>query len=180
MGGHEAGELASTSIVEHLKSIGIPSSAPDLRARFEDRVMIANREIRDISSARNGAVDRLDAGRAAGIRKPVCLHVGRRQPHLHVARRNNCRNCRATTPKSRNCSTEACFTARKRRTGHGATSSPAPSARVDDPPLDIAHGQIQPDDMFLICSDGLTAHVSDDEIARQLAGKIGGARPAQR
>src|SRR5258707_7446228 len=56
MGGHEAGELASSSIVEHLKSIGVPSSAPDLRARFEDRVMIANREIRDISSARNGAV----------------------------------------------------------------------------------------------------------------------------
>ena len=56
MGGHEAGELASSSIVEHLKSIGVPSSAPDLRARFEDRVMIANREIREISSSRNGAV----------------------------------------------------------------------------------------------------------------------------
>ena len=56
MGGHEAGDLASSSIVEHLKSIGVPSSAPDLRARFEDRVMIANREIREISSSRNGAV----------------------------------------------------------------------------------------------------------------------------
>src|ERR1700752_396460 len=56
MGGHEAGELASSSIVEHLKSIGVPSSAPDLRARFEDRVMIANREIREISSSRKGAV----------------------------------------------------------------------------------------------------------------------------
>ena len=29
MGGHEGGELASSSIVEHLKSIGVPSSAPD-------------------------------------------------------------------------------------------------------------------------------------------------------
>src|SRR5688572_14183222 len=52
MGGHDAGEIASTSIVEHLKSIGIPSSAPDLRARFEDRVTLANREIRAISAER--------------------------------------------------------------------------------------------------------------------------------
>jgi protein phosphatase len=42
---------------------------------------------------------------------------------------------------------------------------------VDDPSLEIAHGQIQPGDTFLICSDGLTAHVSDDEIGPALAGK---------
>ena len=38
MGGHDAGEVASASIVEHLATIGIASSAPDLRARFEDRL----------------------------------------------------------------------------------------------------------------------------------------------
>ena len=51
MGGHEAGELASSSIVEHLKSIGVLSSAPDLRARFEDRVMNANREMKSPGAA---------------------------------------------------------------------------------------------------------------------------------
>jgi protein phosphatase len=39
---------------------------------------------------------------------------------------------------------------------------------LEDPPLDIAHGQILPDDKFLICSDGLTAHVTDDEIRDKL------------
>ena len=87
MGGHDAGEVASTSIVEHLKSIGIPSSAPDLRARFEDRVIMANREIREDLLARNGGDDRLDAGGAARLRAAICLHVGRRQPHLHAAQR---------------------------------------------------------------------------------------------
>ena len=46
---------------------------------------------------------------------------------------------------------------------------------VDDPALDIAHGQIQPDDKFLICSDGLTAHVSDDEIGSGACREIAGA-----
>jgi serine/threonine protein phosphatase PrpC len=58
MGGHDAGEIASICIVEHLKSIGIPSSAPDLRARFEDRVTMANHEIREISLQRNGGTRR--------------------------------------------------------------------------------------------------------------------------
>ena len=40
---------------------------------------------------------------------------------------------------------------------------------VDDPALDIAHGLIEPGDKFLICSDGLTAHVTDAEIAAALA-----------
>ena len=31
MGGHDAGEVASSAIVEHLGTIGIASSAPDLR-----------------------------------------------------------------------------------------------------------------------------------------------------
>src|SRR5689334_18067193 len=54
MGGHDAGEVASTSIVDHLRSIGIPSSAPDLRARVEDRIIQANREIRQLAK-RNGS-----------------------------------------------------------------------------------------------------------------------------
>jgi protein phosphatase len=41
---------------------------------------------------------------------------------------------------------------------------------VDEPELDIKHGRINPGDKFLICSDGLTAHVSDDEIGDALAG----------
>ena len=37
MGGHEAGEVASGAIVEHLATIGRPGSPADQRARFLDR-----------------------------------------------------------------------------------------------------------------------------------------------
>src|SRR5690606_39009776 len=52
MGGHEAGEVASASIVHHLATIGFASSAPDLRARFGDRLAKAHAEIRQLSRQR--------------------------------------------------------------------------------------------------------------------------------
>ena len=54
MGGHDAGEIASASIVEHAESIGSPISARDLLARFQDRISKANSEIRSIAAQRNG------------------------------------------------------------------------------------------------------------------------------
>src|SRR5829696_7946284 len=52
MGGHEAGALASHTVVEALRSIGAPASAPDLLARLEDRVLRANARLREIARER--------------------------------------------------------------------------------------------------------------------------------
>jgi len=40
----------------------------------------------------------------------------------------------------------------------------------DVPELDIDHGVLEAGDIFIICSDGLTAHVSDEEILDQVVG----------
>ena len=50
---------------------------------------------------------------------------------------------------------------------------------LEDPPLDIAHGH-SADDKFLICSDGLTAHVTDDEIREKLQQGDAASRLASR
>ncbi len=167
MGGHDAGEIASASIVEHLKSVGIPSSAPDLRARFEDRVTIANREIQQISSSRNGAViGSTLAALLAFESQYACIWAGDsrvyllRQGHLFQLSRDH---------------TEV-----QELLDRGAISpeeaSTWPRRNVitraigvwEDLSLEMAHGQIHPDDKFLICSDGLTVHVPDEEIRDML------------
>lgn len=40
----------------------------------------------------------------------------------------------------------------------------------DEPELEIADGQVEPGDTFVLCSDGLTLHVEDEEIRDLVAG----------
>src|SRR5919108_4289044 len=169
MGGHDSGEVASTSIVEHLKSIGIPSSAPDLRARFEDRVIMANRQIREISSRNGSTIGSTVAALLAFERQYACMWAGDSRVYmLHNGK---------LSQLSRDHTEIQDLLDRGLLTREEAVSWPRRNVvtraigAIDDPALDIAYGQIHAGDKFLICSDGLTAHVSDDEIGRILTEK---------
>ena len=167
MGGHEAGELASSSIVEHLKSIGVPSSAPDLRARFEDRVMNANREIREISSARNGAViGSTLAALLAFESQYACMWAG--DSRIYRLRAGALSQLSRDHTEVQQLLDEGVLSSEEAAHWPRRNVITRAIGALEDPPLDIAHGQILPDDKFLICSDGLTAHVSDDEIRDRL------------
>jgi serine/threonine protein phosphatase PrpC len=169
MGGHDAGEVASTSIVEHLKSIGIPSSAPDLRARFEDRVVTANREIREISSRNGGTIGSTLAALLAFERQYACIWAG--DSRIYMLRNGKLSQLSRDHTEMQDLLDRGLLTIEQAAAYPRRNVITRAIGAVDDPSLDIAHGQIQPDDTFLICSDGLTAHVSDDEIGPALAGK---------
>ena len=108
MGGHDAGEVASSSIVEHLSTLGVASSAPDLRARFEDRIARANAaDTTDRNRARRRD-DRLDRGCAADVRAALRLYLAWRQPRLSCARRCDHASCRTIIRRFRNWWIAAC------------------------------------------------------------------------
>lgn len=168
MGGHDAGEVASAAIVNHLSSIGIPSSAPDLRSRFEDRVTLANREIRDISMSRNGVtIGSTIAGLLTFERQYACVWAGDSRVYLV---RNG-----AIVQVSRDHTEVQDLVDRGLLTHEEAATWPRRNVItraigvMHEPPLEIAQGVIEPGDKFLICSDGLTAHVSDEEIRDTLS-----------
>jgi serine/threonine protein phosphatase PrpC len=169
MGGHDAGEVASTSIVEHLKSIGIPSSAPDLRARVEDRIVMANREIRELSARNGSTIGSTLAALLAFERQYACMWAGDSRIYmLHNGK---------LSQLSRDHTEMQDLLDRGLLTREEAVSWPRRNVVTraigaeDDPPLEIAHGRIHSGDTFLICSDGLTGHVTDEEIAAELAEK---------
>ena len=169
MGGHDAGEVASTSIVEHLKSIGIPSSAPDLRARFEDRVIMANREIREVSSRNGGMIGSTLAALLAFERQYACVWAG--DSRIYMLRNGKLSQLSRDHTEMQDLLDRGLLTREEAAAWPRRNVVTRAIGAVDDPALDIAHGQIHSDDKFLICSDGLTAHVSDDEIGSALAEK---------
>lgn len=167
MGGHEAGDFASQTIVGHLATIGRPASAADLQARFLDRLQLAHDTILErarVSGNAPGATlaallvcDGSFAAIWAGDSRVYLLRAGQfsqvTEDHSEV---NELLRRGALTPEQaaswprRNVITRAI--------GIGAAPQP-----------ELRHGALLAGDRFLICSDGLTEHVADGEMAEALS-----------
>ncbi len=163
MGGHSRGDLASTIIVDSLKGIARPTSAADLLAACERKVMQANSRIREIARNSGDAVIGAtlavllvyDADYAcvwAGDSRIYWVHGGVIQQvsrdHTEVAELIAGGVLSETQAKD---------------WPHRNVVTRAIGVR-DDPELEISSGKVSPGDAFVMCSDGLTAHVSDQEI----------------
>jgi len=162
MGGHEAGEVASASIVDHLATIGIASSAPDLRARFEDRLSRANAEIRNISRSRGITIGSTFAallamdGRFAGLwAGDSRIYLVRGGAISQISRDHT--EVQELLDRGMISVQEALTWPRRNVITHAVGVS-------DELVIDFQQGELMPGDVFVLGTDGLTAHVSDAEI----------------
>jgi protein phosphatase len=160
MGGHDAGEVASASIVDHLATIGIASSAPDLRARFEDRLSRANAEIRRISQSRGVTIGSTVAALLAMDGRFACLWAGDSRVYLirngsisQISRDHT--EVQELLDKGMISAAEALAWPRRNVITHAVS---------DEIVIDFQQGEIMPGDIFVLSTDGLTAHVTDAEI----------------
>jgi serine/threonine protein phosphatase PrpC len=162
MGGHEAGEVASASIVDHLSTVGIASSAPDLRARFEDRLSRANAEIRSISESRGVTIGSTVAALLAMDGQFACLWAGDSRVYLirnasisQISRDHT--EVQELLDSGVISAAEALTWPRRNVITHAVGVS-------DEIVIDFQQGKLMPGDIFVLSTDGLTAHVSDAEI----------------
>jgi protein phosphatase len=163
MGGHDAGEIASTAIVEHLGTIGIASSAPDLRARFEDRLARANREIQSISRSRNNAViGSTVAALVAYDQQFACIWSG--DSRVYRVRRGQIAQLSRDHTEVQELLDHGIITQQEALTWARRNVITRAVGVSPDIMIDIEQGQIEAGDMFLLCSDGLTAHVASSEM----------------
>lgn len=168
MGGHHAGDFASRSIVESAASIGRPVSAPDLQARFMDRILQAHQTIQAQSARLNGATvgatlvallsfDRHFACVWSGDSRIYLLRQGQyTQVTVDHTEVNELLRTGAITPEQ-------------------AESWPRKNVITraigvhDRPMTDERSGALVDGDVFLLCSDGLTEHVHDHEMAEAIS-----------
>lgn len=162
MGGHEAGEVASASIVDHLATIGIASSAPDLRARFEDRLSRANAEIRDISRSRGITIGSTFAALLAMDGRFACLWAG--DSRIYLVRNGSIFQVSKDHTEVQELLDRGMISAEEARTWPRRNVITHAVGVSDELEIDFQQGELMPGDVFVLGTDGLTAHVSDAEI----------------
>ncbi|HEU0148284.1 MAG TPA: protein phosphatase 2C domain-containing protein [Bradyrhizobium sp.] len=167
MGGHEAGDLASRIVVQSLDTIGAPHSAADLLAQCEERLFSANQQILALSHQRHGATigttaavllvrDGYYACIWAGDSRVYLINPGgiNQVSHDH----SEVEELIAGGALSREDVKDWQSNAITRAIGVG-----------DDPEFEVVTGPAEPEDIFVICSDGLTRHLHDNEILQHAA-----------
>lgn len=168
MGGHAAGDFASQTIVRELNSIGVAASPDDLHARFMERLTHANTLIRD--HARTLQAGTIGATLAAVLvheSRFACLWSGDSRIYLLragalVQQSKDHTELRALLDAGRITQEQAADWPRKNVITHAIGVS-------EDPVCERVSGDLQAGDRFLICSDGLTEHLTDADIASVLA-----------
>ncbi|AGT11470.1 PP2C family protein-serine/threonine phosphatase [Paracoccus aminophilus] len=174
MGGHQAGDLASRTIVEELASLGLPVSAMDLRARVLERIERAN--LRILALARERQLATVGSTLAALLihgQEFACTWAG--DSRVYLLRKGILH--RLTTDHSE----VAQLIARGGLTEEEARSYPNRNVITKaigiqmNPRPETVTGVVEGGDLFLLCSDGLTEHNSDEDLRQAMLT----AEPAQ-
>ena len=163
MGGHDSGEVASSAIVRHMSTIGIASSAPDLRARFEDRVARANAEILSLATSRGGGV--IGSTLAALLifgQQFACIWLG--DSRIYLVRDQSLRQLTRDHTEVQELVDRGVLTPEEARIWPRRNVITAAVGISEDVYPEMELGQVRPGDIFVLATDGLTAHVGDGEI----------------
>jgi serine/threonine protein phosphatase PrpC len=167
MGGHGGGDLASSAVVAALATIDAADSAAQLLARFEERIVVVNSDLRALAKAR--ATDVIGTTIAAILvyeAHYACVWCGDSRAYLLRGG--------ALTQISRDHSEVqelldlGLLEPNEAKTWPRRNVITKALGVVDQAALDIRDGPILVGDRFLLCSDGLTNHVEDSEIAALL------------
>jgi protein phosphatase len=168
MGGHGGGDVASRAVVAALARLAPQLSAAALLSEFEACIVAVNAELRALAHSRGGSVvgSTLVAMLVHGGHF-ACVWCG--DSRLYLLRGG------ALAQISRDHSEVQDLVDRGVLDGDEAKVWPRRNVVTralgvaEQAELEIVDGPVLAGDKFLLCSDGLTAHVEDDEIAASLA-----------
>jgi serine/threonine protein phosphatase PrpC len=168
MGGHHAGDFASRAIVESVATVGRPVSAPDLQARFMDRILRAHQTIQAQSARLNGAtVGATLVGLLSFDRHFACIWSG--DSRIYLLRQGQYAQVTVDHTEVNELLRTGAITPDQAATWPRRNVITRAIGVHDMPMTDERSGVLVDGDTFLLCSDGLTEHVEDHEMAAALA-----------
>lgn len=162
MGGHHGGEFASSSIVEHLGSIGRPSSAPDLQARFVERLSRANGQINEHAQNAGATIGSTVVALLAFEQHFACIWSG--DSRIYLIRDGQLSQLSRDHTEANELLDRGVITAEQAETWHRKNVITRAVGVGPEVQIDQKYGTLRNRDTFILCSDGLNAHVADEEI----------------
>lgn len=168
MGGHENGQFASQTLTAAIGSTGLAVSAADQIARFKDRVMRANDTIRQAAEARGGAtIGTTLTSLLAFDHGYACVWAG--DSRVYLSRGGAFTQVTHDHTEAQELVDSGVLTPEQARTWPRRNVITRAIGIFEDPELDLSSGDILPADTFVLCSDGLTGHLTDEEIGKSVA-----------
>jgi len=168
MGGHGGGDIASQAVVSALATLDASDSAPDMLRQFEDRILRVNAELRALAHSRGEAVigTTLAALLIHGAHY-ACVWCG--DSRAYLLRNGAMSQISRDHSEVQDLIDRGILEADEAKTWPRRNVITRALGVADHADLEIADGPAQLGDRFLLCSDGLTGHLSDAEIAVILA-----------
>ncbi len=170
VGGYEAGQLASNTVTTTLESIGPAVSQGDQVARFQARILDANEKIHGFSAERDGAP--MGSTVAAVLifeRSYSCLWAG--DSRVYLIRDRQMTQVSRDHSEVQELLDQGVLSPEQARSYPRSNVITRAIGIFDDPGLETRQGEIEPGDVLLICSDGLTGHITDAEILAGIMGR---------
>jgi serine/threonine protein phosphatase PrpC len=168
MGGHENGQLASATIVKEASTIGNAVSAPDLLARFRDRIFRANARL--LQAAEHQGPNVIIGSTVAAVLvyggHYACVWSG--DSRIYLRRGDEFRQVSRDHTEVQELVDSGTVSAAEARNWPRRNVITRAVGIFDDPELDLVQGELEAGDTFVVCSDGLTGPVEDAEILHSI------------
>lgn len=162
MGGHAAGDIASQTVVEELAAMAVPATASELLANCERRIVSANSRLKKLGDERGALIGTTVAVLLIFDGHYAAVWSG--DSRIYRVRQHRIEQISTDHTEVQELISAGRLTAQEARAWPRRNVITRAIGVCDDPELEIKGGALEPGDIFVICSDGLTAHVEDQEI----------------
>jgi len=162
MGGHAAGDIASRVVVEELAAIAVPATASELLASCERHIVSANSRLKKLDDERGSVIGTTVAVLLIFDGHYAAVWSG--DSRIYRVRKRRIEQISVDHTEVQELISEGKLTAEEARAWPRRNVITRAIGVSDDPELEIKGSALEPGDTFVICSDGLTAHVEDKEI----------------
>lgn len=168
MGGHDAGDFASQSITQEAASVGLSSSLTDLEARFMERLSRANESIRRKSESLGGVT--VGATLVALLiheDQQACIWSG--DSRIYRLRDGQLQQLTEDHTEVQSLVSSGAISKEEARVWPRRNIITRAIGVTEVPHCDLRTDRVRVDDAFLLCSDGLTEHLTDQDLSDLMA-----------